>query len=93
MKRAIEEGLIRREDIFITSKLWNTYHSREHAIAMGKKSNDAWGLGYLDLYLIHYPIALKYVDPSDRQYPVSDSIVVAGNCAKGGRDGFQTERS
>lgn len=30
---------------------------------------DAWGLGYIDLYLIHFPVALKYVDPEVLRYP------------------------
>lgn len=38
---------------------------------MAKAQNEAWGLGYIDLYLIHFPIALKYVDPETLRYPVS----------------------
>lgn len=62
---------MKREDIFITTKLWNNYHRKEHALAMAKKQNEAWGLGYIDLYLIHFPCALEYIDPALRQYPVS----------------------
>lgn len=40
---------------------------------MGKAQNEAWGLGYIDLYLIHFPCALKYIDPAVRRYPVSSS--------------------
>jgi len=69
IKRAIEEGLVKREDIFVTTKLWNNYHSRDHALAMAKAQNDAWGLGYIDLYLIHFPIALKYIEPEKLRYP------------------------
>ncbi|KAL1864915.1 hypothetical protein VTK73DRAFT_5601 [Phialemonium thermophilum] len=69
IRRAIDEGLVKREDIFITTKLWNNYHRREHALAMAKKQNEAWGLGYIDLYLIHFPCALKYIDPAVRPYP------------------------
>ncbi|KAL7948828.1 Aldo/keto reductase [Trichoderma barbatum] len=69
IRRAIDEGLVKREDIFITTKLWNNYHRKEHALAMAKKQNEAWGLGYIDLYLIHFPCALEYVDPAVRQYP------------------------
>lgn len=36
---------------------------------MAKAQNDAWGLGYLDLYLIHFPVALEYIDPETRRYP------------------------
>ncbi|CAI6334424.1 unnamed protein product [Periconia digitata] len=69
IKRAINEGLVKREDIFITTKLWNNYHSKEHALPMMKKQNEAWGLGYIDLFLIHFPCALTYIDPEEKRYP------------------------
>ncbi|KAK7518791.1 NADP-dependent oxidoreductase domain-containing protein [Phyllosticta citriasiana] len=69
IKRAIKDGLVKREDIFITTKLWNNYHQKDIALKMAKWQNEQWGLGYIDLYLIHFPVALKYIDPSIRQYP------------------------
>lgn len=60
---------MKREDIFVTTKLWNNYHSKEHALPMMKKQNETWGLGYIDLFLIHFPCALKYVDPAVKPYP------------------------
>ncbi|KAL1889860.1 NAD(P)H-dependent D-xylose reductase (XR) [Sporothrix stenoceras] len=69
VRRAIKEGLVRREDIFVMTKLWNNYHRREHALAMAKAQNEAWGLGYIDLYLIHFPVALKYIETEKRRYP------------------------
>ncbi|KAI9159108.1 NAD(P)H-dependent D-xylose reductase xyl1 [Paramyrothecium foliicola] len=69
IQRAIKDGLVKREDVFITTKLWNNYHSRDHALEMAKKQNEAWGLGYIDLYLIHFPVALKYIDPEELRYP------------------------
>lgn len=30
IKKALDEGVVKREEIFITSKLWNTYHAKEH---------------------------------------------------------------
>ena len=71
IKRAINEGLVKREDIFVTTKLWNNYHRREHVLSMAKAQNEAWGLGYIDMFLIHFPCALKYVSPEERRYPVS----------------------
>lgn len=38
---------------------------------MAKIQNETWGLGYIDLYLIHFPVALKYISPEERKYPVS----------------------
>ncbi|KAF4443838.1 putative D-xylose reductase [Fusarium austroafricanum] len=69
IQRAIEEGLVKRDDIFITTKLWNNYHAKEHALAFAKSQNEAWGLGYIDLYLIHFPVALEYIEPEKRRYP------------------------
>jgi len=69
VRRAIEAGLVKREDLFITSKLWNTFHAKEHVAALARKQLADWGLDYFDLYLIHFPITLKYVDPSHRYPP------------------------
>lgn len=68
IKRAIDDGLCTRDELWITSKLWNTYHAREHVEIALQKSLDDLQLDYLDLYLIHFPIAQKYV-PIDERYP------------------------
>uniref|UniRef100_A0A0J6FLX2 D-xylose reductase [NAD(P)H] n=1 Tax=Coccidioides posadasii RMSCC 3488 TaxID=454284 RepID=A0A0J6FLX2_COCPO len=67
--RAIKDGLVKREDLFLVSKLWNTFHDPEHVEPICKKQLADWGIDYFDLYLIHFPIALKYVDPSVRYPP------------------------
>lgn len=68
IKQALSEGLCTREDLWITSKLWNTFHAPEHAEEACQKSLDDLGLDYFDLYLIHFPIALEYV-PIEKRYP------------------------
>jgi len=66
--RAVAEGLVGREELWVTSKLWNTYHAAAHVEAACRRSLADLRLGYIDLYLIHFPIALKYV-PMDIRYP------------------------
>lgn len=62
INKAISEGIVSREDIWVTSKLWNTYHRKEHVMPACKKTLKDLGLDYVDLYLIHFPIASKYYD-------------------------------
>ncbi|KAK4215266.1 NADP-dependent oxidoreductase domain-containing protein [Rhypophila decipiens] len=67
--RAIAEGIVKREELFIVSKLWNTFHEGHQVEPIVKKQLADWGLEYFDLYLIHFPVALKYVDPAVRYPP------------------------
>ncbi len=69
VKRAIDEGLVKREDLFIVSKLWNSFHDKEQVGPICKKQLKDWGIDYFDLFIIHFPIALKYVDPATRYPP------------------------
>lgn len=65
---AMTEGLCRRDDIWVTSKLWNTYHEPRHVRAACERSLRDLQLEQLDLYLVHFPIALAFV-PFDFRYP------------------------
>jgi len=53
--RAIRDSGIPRQEIFVTTKLWNTNHSYEEARHAFEESMEKLGLDYLDLYLIHWP--------------------------------------
>ena len=68
IKQALDESLCKREDLWITSKLWNTYHAAEHVEQACDKTLADLGVEYLDLYLIHFPISLQYV-PIATRYP------------------------
>lgn len=68
IRRAIGEGLCTREELWVTSKLWNTYHHPDHVIMAMDQSLEDLGLDYLDLYLVHFPIALEFV-PFETRYP------------------------
>jgi D-xylose reductase len=54
--------------MFITSKLWNTYHHKEHVEPACRRSLQDLGVDCLDLYLVHFPISLKFV-PFETRYP------------------------
>ena len=68
IRRAMEEGLCTREELWVTSKLWNTYHHPDHVIMAMDQTLEDLGLDYLDLYLVHVPIALEFV-PFETRYP------------------------
>lgn len=58
--QAIKESGVRREDLFITTKLWNSEQGYESTLAAFETSMNKLGLDYLDLYLIHWPGKDKY---------------------------------
>jgi methylglyoxal/glyoxal reductase len=64
--QGIREGMkkagISREDLFVTSKVWNTDLGYESTLAAYETSLNKLGLEYLDLYLIHWPVEGKYKD-------------------------------
>src|SRR3954468_3331498 len=68
LQNIVRSGAARREDLWVTSKLWNTNHAPEHVRPACERSLRDLRLDYLDLYLIHFPIALEYVPP-EKRYP------------------------
>ena len=59
--RAIRESGVNREDIFVTTKLWNEDIKQDNAQSALETSLRNLGLDYIDLYLVHWPIKDKYV--------------------------------
>jgi alcohol dehydrogenase (NADP+) len=66
LQEGVTAGGIAREDIFVTTKLWNTNHRPERVEPAFEASLARLGLNYLDLYLIHTPFAFQ---PGDEQDP------------------------
>lgn len=55
----IAEGIVKRNELWITSKLWNNRHARADVVPALKQTLSDLNTSYLDLFLIHWPIALK----------------------------------
>ncbi|XP_022908299.2 aldo-keto reductase 1B-like [Onthophagus taurus] len=78
IKDKIDEGVINRDDLFVTSKLWNTFHRVDLVEKAMKETLNNLGLDYIDLYLIHWPLGYKEdgeLFPTDEQGKIQFSNV------------------
>jgi len=69
LQAGLAAGNIAREDIFVTTKLWNSNHRPERVEPAFTASLERLGLNYLDLYLIHTPFAFRPGDDQDPRDP------------------------
>ncbi|WP_166244202.1 aldo/keto reductase [Paenibacillus turpanensis] len=60
--KAIKESGAKREDLFITTKVWNADQGYDQTLQAFEDSRKKLGLEYLDLYLVHWPVKGKYKD-------------------------------
>jgi alcohol dehydrogenase (NADP+) len=65
IKAALGSGALRREDLFVTTKLWNNNHRPERVGPALRASMERLGVDYVDLYLIHTPFAFKAGDDEE----------------------------
>lgn len=74
IRAKIEEGVVTREELFVTTKLWNTFHHPDHVPMAFGKSLEHLGLDYVDLFLIHMPFGYEFNgwDPEKRT-PLDDN--------------------
>lgn len=66
IREAISQGIVKREDLFVTTKLWNFNHRRAKEAL--NESLERLGLDYVDLYLVHWPFTtLKRTDSEGKE--------------------------
>ncbi|XP_075199900.1 aldo-keto reductase family 1 member C1-like isoform X1 [Anomaloglossus baeobatrachus] len=70
IRAKIADGTVKREDIFYTGKLWNSYHTPERVRLGLEKSLAALQMAYIDLFVIHTPVEFK---PGDDHFPVDEN--------------------
>lgn len=66
----IKASGVARNEIFLTSKLWNTHHRGEDVERAVDESLAALGTDYLDLYLIHWPVAFHKSENDSLRFPI-----------------------
>lgn len=69
IERVLALNVCHREDLWITSKLWNTFHEPKYVRSALERTLRDLQVDYLDSYLIHFPISLAYVAPETRYPP------------------------
>lgn len=87
--RAINESAVPREDIFLTTKLWNSDHGYDKTLAAFDESLKKLGTDYVDLYLVHWPV------PSDglmeETWRAMEDIYKSGRAKAIGVSNFQPQ--
>ena len=56
LKPHLDAGRVKREDLFVTTKLWSDQHARDAVVPALKDSLKRLGLAYVDLFLVHWPV-------------------------------------
>src|SRR5215472_15827547 len=84
LERAIAAGLVRREDVFVTTKLWNSDHGYDEALRAFDASHRRLGLAQIDLFLLHWPVPERRL----HSWRALERIVGEGRCRAIGVSNF-----
>ena len=76
LKRAFAAGLVRREDVFVTTKLWNSDHGYDEALRGFDVSLRRLGLDQIDLFLLHWPVPERRL----QSWRALEHIIGEGRC-------------
>ncbi|MGW7096893.1 aldo/keto reductase [Streptomyces sp. NPDC054874] len=87
--KAIAAAGVSRDELFVTTKLWNSEQGHDRALRAFDASLDKLGLDYVDLYLIHWPVPAK--DAYTETYKVLEKILADGRAKAIGVSNFHPE--
>ncbi|CAN2390570.1 alditol:NADP+ 1-oxidoreductase activity, partial [Pristimantis euphronides] len=74
IQQKIKEGALKREELFVTSKLWSTFHEKPMVRGACEKTLASLKLDYLDLSLVHWPTGFK--SDGEALFPIDDQGLV-----------------
>jgi diketogulonate reductase-like aldo/keto reductase len=84
LKRAFAAGLVRRDEVFVTTKLWNSDHGYDEALRAFDASHHRLGLDQIDLFLLHWPVS----DRRLQSWRALERILADGRCRAIGVSNF-----
>jgi diketogulonate reductase-like aldo/keto reductase len=84
LKRAFATGLVRREEVFVTTKLWNSDHGYDEALRAFDASHRRLGLDQIDLFLLHWPVPHRRL----HSWRALERILAEGRCRAIGVSNF-----
>ena len=90
LSRVLKEGVVKREELFITSKVWNDMHAEGKVLESCEKSLKDLQLSYIDLYFVHWPFPNYHApgcdgdsrNPDSRPFSVEEFMVTWRQCER-----------